>query len=110
MHEYNSLQKKATDTAAQMKAMPGSNAVYLQDNRPQRAVHQLMQRPSATTPRGTVAQLARTSKTISGHGNLRRGGKKKDIMKYKVPKGKTIMRPAPPGATLGNLFRFVSAD
>jgi hypothetical protein len=66
---------------------------------------------------GAVTQLAKTKttvgkktskrRTISGHGKLRRDNKKV-MMKFKVPKGKTIMRPAPPGATLGNLSMLLN--
>lgn len=62
----------------------------------------------------TVTQLARTKTTarkkgtISGHGNLRVDLKKNQLMKFIVPKGKTVMRPAPPGATLGDISMLLN--
>lgn len=65
----------------------------------QKAVTQLA-RTKAKTP-------ARTKRTVSGHGDLRVNLKKKP-MNFKVPKGKTVMRPAPPGATLGDLSMLMN--
>lgn len=109
MHDYSHLQKRtAASATVQAKSSQGNKSTYLQDNRPQsaqqRQVFQLRSVPNNTP----VTQLAKTTtgRTLSGHGKLRR--EKNKIKKFKVPKGKTIMRPAPPGATLGNLSMLLN--
>ena len=128
MEQYNDYHKK---TSVQKSALTNASAhgrkpVYLQDNRPQSIVQKkllegvtrpgsIVQRQEALHLRSAgnsvhVVQLARTKtvprKTISGHGRLRRHNNK--LKYYTVPHGKTIMRPAPPGATLGNLSMLLS--
>jgi hypothetical protein len=111
MQQHFDLQKK-TQSGETVQAKSSSlNATYLRDNRPQHHLFQLQ--PIAKSE--TVMQFARIKKkkktapkrrTLSGHGNLRRNSKK--IAKFKVPKGKSIFRPAPPGATLGNLSMLLN--
>lgn len=104
MHEYNSLHKKATAGATvQARAANGMKAGVLRDNREQ---------PSAAS---AILQLVRKKnephrswpnkkKTISGHGETLAD----DL--YTVPEGKEITRPAPPGATLGDLSMVLNEN
>lgn len=130
-HHSESRKKISVNETAQLSSR-GNKAGYLQDNRPQSSVQKvllsaierpgpLVQQPvyqlQSMSDNNAVMQLARikttprkvTSKrrTLSGHGGLRRGPKN-TIRKFRVPKGKSVMRPAPPGATLGNLSMLLN--
>lgn len=124
MQQFKYPEKKES-VSATMQAKPAAHAAkgsYLQDNRPQSVLQRQVFQLQSAAPDGTVMQLARTKttgkrksvarartgKTISGHGKLRRGGKLNKIKMFTVPKGKTVMRPAPPGATLGNLSMILN--
>lgn len=104
MEQYSQYHKKAS------VGTPGSanasahvrKAGYLQDNRPQSALLQ------GVFQLARVKKPVRASRTLSGHGKLRRGGRRNAVMKFKVPKGQSITRPAPPGATLGNLSMLLN--
>lgn len=117
MQQYSDFQKKikAGETVQAKLSPHAHNAAYLQDNRPQSLQqHQVFQLQSVT--KDAVMQFARTKttkrkntskrRTLSGHGNLRRSPR--DIVKFKIPKGKTVTRPAPPGATLGDLSMLLN--
>ena len=99
----NPLQLKSSSTAPSAPPESVTTNTFLQDNRSQRPVFQLR----SFTGNDEVVQLARVKtsrrRTVSGHGKLRRGPGKGPIIPYTIPPGKSIMRPAPPGATLGNL-------
>jgi hypothetical protein len=110
MEQYSEFQKKMPAGKTALSSV-GRQAGYLQDNRPQSALaNDIFQKQPAVN--NGVFQLARTKtpirKTLSGHGKLRRGGRRNAVMKFKVPKGQTITRPAPPGATLGNLSMLLN--
>ena len=99
----------------------------LTDSRPEALVQQKLQAAANESPQAkesagfqamadaqhnpsqqAVTQLARYKKTekkgtVSGHGGLRQDSKTGKLVKYKVPKGKTIVITAPPGATLGDI-------
>ena len=66
------------------------------------AVSTFVPAAGAVQNRSITQRAKRTKQTVSGHGNLRRNNKK-HRMTFKVPRGKSVMRVAPPGATLGDL-------
>ncbi|TSJ41321.1 hypothetical protein [Fluviicola chungangensis] len=128
-HKDNNAQNKGLLSAATdrfSKEQKKDPELKLADNRPQALIQQKLQAAAndstqaknnsrfqamadnrGTVQRQAVIQLARTKQrpkkaTVSGHGGLRRD-KKGDLVPYKIPKGKTIVITAPPGATLGDI-------
>ncbi len=125
MHQYQNKNKEQqsanTGRALEKPENPGWKFV---DSRPEAMIQQKLQIAANKSPQArgnahfqsiadnhpqvqlqAVTQLARTKSkkaTVSGHGGLRRN-KKGDLIPYKVPKGKTIVITAPPGATLGDI-------
>lgn len=53
--------------------------------------------------RETAVSPIQMQKTVSGHGSLARDPMMGTLVDFQVPQGKTVLRAAPPGATLGNL-------
>lgn len=106
----------------------------LKDSRPEALVQQKLQAAANESPQAKesagfqvmadsqqnqvqqqVAQLMRKPKkekkgTVSGHGGLRRDPKTGKLVKYKVPRGKTIVITAPPGATLGDISLILNTS
>lgn len=103
MQKYNPQKKTGVSETLQAKSTsPGSNVVHLQDNR-QEVVQQARTKsiPKRIPPK--------KKKTISGHGKLRREDPNL-IKPFTIPKGKSVMRPAPPGATLGDLSMLLNEN
>lgn len=52
-------------------------------------------------------QPVQLEQTVSGHGSLRRDAQNA-LVNYTVPAGKTVIRAAPPGATLGDISKVLN--